>query len=140
MDGKADWLGHGLPREGESAGRPNAGDLADTDPPTCALSDDARAISVRLEGSRYGFCLVLGERRILLGRVQRSALSSSRDGATAESMMEPGPSTVRPNTSVADLVERLKKGDLETAIVSTPGGRLIGVFRREDGERHLRDA
>jgi CBS domain-containing protein len=72
--------------------------------------------------------------------VQQSALSSSSDVATAESMMEPGPSTVRPNTSVADLVERLTKDDLRTAIVSTPGGRLIGVFHREDGERYLRDA
>jgi predicted transcriptional regulator len=137
VDGKADWLGHGLPREGETAGRRNAGELADTDPPTCALSDHAGGVRARLEGSRYGFCLVLSERRIVLGRVRRSALSSASDDATAESLMEPGPSTVRPNKTVAEVVDRLAKNELETMIVTTPRGCLLGVFHREDGERFL---
>jgi len=140
VDGKADWLGHGLPREGETADRPYAGELADTHPPTCALSDDAGVVSTRLEGSRYGFCLVLSERRIVLGRVRRSALSSSSDDATAESMMEPGPSTVRFNKPVGELAERLVERELKTAIVTTPSGCLIGVFHREDGERFLHES
>jgi CBS-domain-containing membrane protein len=54
------------------------------------------------------------------------------DGAaTAESVMEPGPSTVRPDTEVAELRERLHERGLKTALVSTPEGRLIGVVRRE---------
>ena len=138
MDGKADWLGHGLPREGETADRPYVGELADTDPPTCALSDHAGAVRARLEGSRYGFCVVLGERRIVLGRVRRSALSSAADDATAESLMEPGPSTVRPNKTVAEVVDRLARNELKTMIVTTPRGCLLGVFHREDGERFLR--
>jgi hypothetical protein len=140
VDGKADWLGHGLPREGETAGHPYAGDLADANPPTCGLSADARALRALLDGSRCGYCLVLSEGRIVLGRVRRSMLSSSRDDATAESLMEPGPSTVRHNTPVSDLVERLTKGDLQTMVVTTPHGRLLGVFHREDGERLLRGA
>ncbi len=137
MDGKADWLGHGLPREGETAGTPYAGELVDPDPPSCALSDTASAVRGRLEGSRYGFCLVLGGRRVVLGRVRRSTLSSAREDATAESLMEPGPSTVRPNKPVPELVERLTKGELETMIVTTPHGCLIGVFHRTDAERRL---
>jgi CBS-domain-containing membrane protein len=140
VDGKADWLAHGLPREGETATRPYAGDLADADPPTCRLSTDATAIKALLEGSRYGFCLVLSEGRIVLGRVRRSALSSSPGDATAESLMEPGPSTVRFNKPVDELLERLAKEELRTMVITTPRGCLLGVFHREDGERFLREA
>lgn len=139
MDGKADWLGHGMPREGETAGHPYVGELADGDPPTCALSDQAGIVRARLEDSRYGFCMVLSEQRIVLGRVRRSALSSAGDDATAESLMEPGPSTVRPNKTVGEVVERLAKNELKTMVVTTPAGRLLGVFHRSDGERLLRE-
>jgi hypothetical protein len=137
--GKADWLAHGLPGEGEKADRPYAGDLADSDPPTCGLADTASAIGARLEGSRYGFSLVTSERGIVLGRVRRSALAGASGDATAETLMEPGPSTVRHNKPVDELVERLTKGQLRTAIVTTPDGFLLGVFHREDGERFLKE-
>jgi hypothetical protein len=45
--------------------------------------------------------------------------------------MEPGPSTVRPNTRAQELAERLGKQGLKTAIVATPRGCLIGVFHRD---------
>jgi len=139
VDGKADWLGHGLPREGETAEHPYAGELADADPPTCGLSDRASVVRTLLKDSRYGFCLVLSEQRIVLGRVRRSALARAGDDASAESLMEPGPSTIRPNKPVAEIVERLAKGELMTIIVTTPEGCLLGVFHREDGERFLRE-
>jgi CBS-domain-containing membrane protein len=139
VNGKADWLGHGLPREGENADHPYAGELADADPPTCALADGASSIDALLQGSRYGFCVVTSAQRVVLGRVRRSALASASRDSTAESLMEPGPSTVRPNTAVDELVERLTKRELRTAIVTTPTGRLLGVFHRSDGERYLRE-
>jgi Mg/Co/Ni transporter MgtE len=94
-------------------------------------------VRAALEGSRYGYCLVLAGQRIVLGRVRRSALSAAEADMTAEDVMEPGPSTVRPNTRAAALVDRLAKRELKTAIVTTPGGRLIGVFHRADAERRL---
>ncbi len=54
--------------------------------------------------------------------------------ATAEEVMESGPSTVRADTSAGELAQRLAQRDLKTAIVSTPEGRLIGVVRRRDLE------
>ena len=48
--------------------------------------------------------------------------------------MEPGPSTVRADTPARDLAERFSHRDLNTAIVSTPEGRLLGVVRRDDLE------
>jgi Mg/Co/Ni transporter MgtE len=116
---------------------PYASELVDTDPPHCALSDDLTTVRLEVEASPYGFCLVLGKERIVLGRVRRSALSEAASDATAEDMMEPGPGTVRASTPASELVERLAKRDLETALVTTPRGRLIGIFDRRWAEKRL---
>jgi predicted transcriptional regulator len=55
--------------------------------------------------------------------------------ATAEQAMEPGPSTVRRDTELPDLIERLRERDLRYALVSDPDGVLAGVVRRADAER-----
>jgi rhodanese-related sulfurtransferase/CBS domain-containing protein len=136
VGGKADWLAHALPREGQDL-VPHAGELVEPEPPTCLLSDSVADVRAALDGSRYGFCLVTTEHRIVLGRVRRSALNEADPSAAAESVMEGGPSTVRPNTNARELIERLAKRDLRTAIVTTPEGRLIGVFHRADAERRL---
>ena len=137
VGGKADWLANGLPREGTTASVAYAGELVDTDPPTCALTDTVAHVRAALASTRYGFCLVLNERRILLGRVRRSSLDGAGSTATIEGVMEPGPSTVRFNTPARELVERLAARDLRTAIVTTPGGCLVGVFHRAEAERRL---
>jgi CBS domain-containing protein len=86
----------------------------------------------RVEHSPYGFALVTSERGTIFGRLRRSVMEDADDGASAESLMEPGPSTVRPDLTVAEVAEKLAKQDLRTAIVSTPDGRLIGVVSRAD--------
>lgn len=73
----------------------------------------------------------------MLGRVRRSALDDTPAGQAAEDVMEPGPRTVRPSTPARELVERLAGHDLKTAIVTTPGGCLIGVFHRAEAERRI---
>jgi CBS domain-containing protein len=130
--GKADWRAHGLPIEGEHAGLPTAGALARDDVVTCALADPAAAILERVERSPYGFALVVTDDGTLLGRLRGSARGAA--DATAEALMEPGPTTVRADTLARDLARRLAGRDHETAIVSTPEGRLIGVVLRTDLE------
>src|SRR2546423_15188070 len=74
VSGKADWLAHGLPREGEETSVLYAGELIDADPPTCGLTASVAEVQARLDGSRYGFCLVVNEEGIGLGRVSRRAI------------------------------------------------------------------
>jgi hypothetical protein len=136
--GKADWLAHALPREGENADVPYAGELVDAEPPTCRLGDTLGGLTTLLTGSGYGYCLVLNEQRIVLGRVRKSALETNDTNASAESVMEPGPSTNRPNTPARELAERLGKRGLKTSIITTPDGSLLGVFHRTDAELELR--
>jgi hypothetical protein len=48
--------------------------------------------------------------------------------------MEPGPSTVCPDTAPDKLAERLRSRDLRTVVVTTPEGALIAVVRHQDLE------
>lgn len=134
MPGKVDWIAHGLPVEGEWDQGATAGALARDDVATCRRDETAATVRERIEASPYGFALVLAEERgIVLGRVRRSGLGADPN-ATAETLLEPGLSTVRAHIEAAELGRRLRERDLATAVVTTPGGRLIGVVRREDLE------
>ena len=131
VPGKADWLARGLPREGAKAGERRAGDLARNDAVTRALDERIADIRAGVEGSPYGFAFVTSPGGTLLGRLGRAALEAAPD-ATAEELMEPGPATVRADTALAELRDRLDRRDLRTAAVTTPEGVLIGVVRRDD--------
>jgi CBS domain-containing protein len=133
VPGKSDWLARGLPTEGELASRPTAGRLARDDVVTCRLDEPVGPVRARVDDSPYAFALVVSAGGVLLGRLRRSALDSDPH-ASAEAGMEPGPSTVRADTPAGELAERLAKRDLETALVTSPEGRLVGVVRRRELE------
>lgn len=130
--GKVDWLAHALPVEGSHAGRPTAGSLARDDAATCSLTDTVGEVLRRIDASPYGFALVLSTGRVLLGRARRSALQSADPDASVESIMEPGPSTIRPHLTVNELRQRLARTKAKTLVVTTPDGSLLGVLRRPD--------
>jgi len=132
VPGKVDWLAHGLPREGASAGHPTAGDLVREDVPRCRLDDPLEAVAQEIRASLYGFAVVLGEADVLLGRVRKSAIDDADRTRTVEAVMEPGPSTIRPHTAAAHVRQQMHDRDLKTMLVTTPEGRWLGVVRRED--------
>lgn len=102
MPSKVDWLARGLPREGEKAGDPRAIDFARQDVVTCGLEDRIADVQARVAGSPYRFAFVVSADGVLLGRLPRATLEG--DGtALAEHVMEPGPSTVRPDMPPDDL-------------------------------------
>jgi Mg/Co/Ni transporter MgtE len=129
--GKAEWLGYGLATEGRLAGRPDIGGFVRRDAATCELDDRVGTVHERVDASPYEFALVLSSSGVLLGRLLRSALDGNPDALAGE-VMEPGPSTVRPDTAAETLATRLRERRLATAIVTTPDGRLLGVARTRD--------
>jgi Mg/Co/Ni transporter MgtE len=131
MPGKVDWMARGLPLEGEKAGEPRAIDLAARDVVTCGLEETMGAVRERVARSPHGYAFVVSEDGVLLGRVRKAALEGD-PRARAEDVMEPGPSTSRPDMPPAKLLEKLDRRDLRTAVLTDPDGRLLGVVRRAD--------
>ncbi len=135
--GKVDWLARGLPREGRMAGVLQASDALRDDVVTCPLGDRTRDVRSRVEASPYGFAFVVSQGGVLLGRLRRTVLEDDGD-ARAESVMEAGPSTTRADAPLEELVERLARRNLKTAVVTDPEGVLMGIVRRSDAEAALR--
>jgi len=134
--GKADWLAHGLPTEGEQAQVPRAKDVLRRDVVTALPGEPVGVVAARVASSPYGFALVVADDGILLGRLRKAVLDAD-PSARAEQGMEAGPSTVRPDRPLGELAERLRRRGLHTAIITNPEGRLLGVVRRADMEARL---
>ena len=132
--GKVDWLAHGLPREGTSAARPYAGDLARRDVATCRLGDTIGDASERVGPDARDLCLVLDADGVLHGRLGAAALSAD-PSAPVESLMEPGPIRHRANAPVEGLPQARPRA--RRFIVTTPRGRLLGVLSRAEAEGAL---
>jgi CBS domain-containing protein len=139
--GKVDWFAAGLPREGELAAVPRIGDVADRDVPTCGPAERVGDVLRRLQQEGGDLCVVLGQQSVVLGRVRARDLEGDPDAAV-EDVMDPGPVTYRPDTLLAELVEHLQqvpKTKANRILVTTSDGELIGLLRRADAERILRE-
>lgn len=136
--GKVDWLAHNLPVERDAPAPPSAADFLRDDVVTCGLDDRVGDVKERIASSPYGFAVATNPGGVVLGRVRGSVLDCD-PLLRVEEVMEPGPSTVRPDKPVDELIARLAKQELRFAIVTTPEGRLLGVVRRDEVERRQRE-
>ena len=137
--GKADWGSAGLALEGESPSEKRVGGYVRTDVPTCRLDERLRDVQKRVDKSEWGWCFVVNEERVVLGRLGRAALRSN-DDVSVEEAMTPGPSTIRPSARLEAIVERMRRQNLTSLPVTTSDGRLVGVLLRERAEQaHQRD-
>ena len=136
MAGKADWLASGLPVEGELADYPRAGTVSRTDVSTCSLSDRLGDVRDRTHDADQNVCVVVNDDRVVLGRLRGKTLDAD-PGATLESVMESGPTTIRPDEPLEAIVERMRDQRVGSILVTTSDGRLVGILYREDAERVL---
>lgn len=51
--------------------------------------------------------------------------------------MESGPTSVRPDVPLEEIAERMRKRRVSSVLVTSPGGRLVGVLYRRDAEQLL---
>jgi rhodanese-related sulfurtransferase/CBS domain-containing protein len=133
VNGKADWAAAGLPLEGERAAVPRVGDIAHGEVPTCRLGDSVADVRRTLATSGWDTCFVVDEAGVVLGRIYVSKLGEDGE-TTVESVMDPGPVTYRPDTTVFEMLDLMRRADLETAAVTTADGRLVGLALRRDIE------
>ncbi len=132
--GKADWFANGLPREGRRAALPRVGELARRDIPTFGLQDRIGAVRERVRAAGWDVCIVVNDRRIVLGRLRQGALAADPE-STAEAVMEEGPTTYRPDEGAEETARYLTERKVASVLVTTSDGELIGLFRRDDVER-----
>lgn len=129
--GKTDWLAHGLPSEGALADVPTAGSVMRSDVAIARLGERVGEVRQRTEATRHRFALVLDDDGVLLGRLRRAVLEDD-PAAVAEAVMEAGPSTIRPNQTVEEVANGLRRHGHITRLVADPSGRLLGVVHRDD--------
>ncbi|PZS14020.1 MAG: hypothetical protein DLM57_15360, partial [Pseudonocardiales bacterium] len=123
------------PFEGSAASEPSLGDLVHRDAPRCSPDERLKDVVARMAPG-WSWCAVVNEAGILLGRLRRRQLDENPD-ATAEEAMENGPSTYRPSTPGAELMERMRSRGFEAAFVTDSDGRLWGLVSRADLEQAL---
>jgi len=66
----------------------------------------------------------------VLGTIDERAKSADPTAPIGD-IMTPGPTTLRPNTSLDQARERLAKRNLKAFLVTSSDGRLMGMFRAD---------
>jgi predicted transcriptional regulator len=132
VPGKADWLAAGLPREGEAAPIPVAGDVA-RNAPICHFREKLATVRARLQQDGEEGCIAVNDEGIVMGIVRPGRLDLD-DDVTIEQIMTPSPTTVRASESLAALTDRMKRARVRDILVTTPEGHLIGRLYRDEAE------
>jgi Mg/Co/Ni transporter MgtE len=130
--GKMDWLANGMPCEGRLAVetyRPV--EIARKDVPTCRLDEHIGEVVDRARAAGWDACVVLNEERIVLGLLSGEAFHADRT-ASVEQVMACSPRTYRMNASLERIAGYFQKHGAAGVLVTTTGGRLIGMIRPED--------
>lgn len=128
-----DWLANGLPREGRDATRPRAGDLARHAVPACLASETLHDVESRVRDAGWDRCVVVNEQRVVLGLLGPLVWDASPK-ATAEQVMELGPSTFRPNVALDEMASYIREHEMDSALITTNDGVLLGLLCRNDAE------
>jgi CBS domain-containing protein len=134
--GKVDWLASGLPTEGPGAQELRAKDGVRRDIPSCYISDRLGDVRQRVQADGTDGCVVLNAIGIVLGYLRRHALGADPEMTVGEAM-DPGPTTIRPHVPLAEVTEYLQKRDLDSILVTTADGQLVGMLHRREAERML---
>ena len=118
------------PMPGAPSTPPAAGALYDARVPTCRPDERVDKVAVRI--GQVDLCVVVIGAGVVNGILRRSQLESA-DGARVADVMELGPATVRPSEQREAIDARLARSERREILVTTPEGRLLGVYRRNDG-------
>lgn len=130
VHGKSFWLAHGLPTEGTGADRPRVNSVIDRDVPICLLGDTIATAQTRImERPGWDQCIVTNHNGIVAGRLRSAHLEHAPD-TVVDDVMEPGPTTIRPDTDLRQITERLRQRNAHSVVVTDPSGRLLGILRR----------
>ena len=137
VTGLADWTANGLPTEGTLVDVLRAGDAVRRDVATCRVSERLADVARRVSEAGQDMCIVTSDGGVVLGRLRGEALRAGTD-ASVESVMESGPTTIRPDVPLAEFTEHMRSRRVGSILVTASTGHLIGILYRKDAEEKLR--
>jgi Mg/Co/Ni transporter MgtE len=133
VGGIADWRAAGLPVEGSGKHGLRVADATTKGVPTCDVGEQVGEVRDRARAAGWETCVVVAGDGVVVGRLRSPAWDSKMD-ATVGEVMEPGPSTVRPDAALEPLVGRMRKKSTPQVLVTDPQGVLVGVLFFEDAD------
>lgn len=134
VGGKLEWLAHALAVEGSGPHHAVAGDVVDEYGAICGADASLDEIRTSLEANDAAFCVIVNDRRVVLGRVRSKVLT---DTSELGEVIEPGPATVQLTEPLGPLTERMGRAKVESILVTTAKGELLGVVQRSKAEAFL---
>ena len=133
--GKADWTAAGLPTEGTAVPATRIGRFADASVPTCTADEPVATAAARARAAGRDTCVVVNEERVVLGLLRGDRLADDDDARPAGEVMRPGPSTVRADLTLDEVVGRMDRAGTSHVLVTTPAGELVGLLPRDVAQR-----
>ncbi|MCH8949299.1 MAG: CBS domain-containing protein [Chloroflexi bacterium] len=106
------------------------------DTPTCRVTERLGDAQERSKAAGQSVCIVTTENGVVLGRIRGEALEGDA-GMSVESVMEAGPTTIRPDTPLNEYTEHMRAMRVGSILVTTSTGRLLGILHRQDAEKKL---
>ena len=101
------------------------------DIPTCRLTERLGDVVSRLRATGWDRCIVVNDADIVLGMLRGKALEAE-PATIVEEVMEPGPSTFRPDVPFEDMQHYLKERHLDSVVITTADGKLVGILPRTE--------
>ena len=136
VGGISDWKAAGLSVVGAAAPVSTVADATRPDVSTCVPNDTIGDTRRRTFDEGWDECIVVDCDGVVVGRLRNQAWDAP-DEQTVESVMESGPTTVRADTVLHPLVERMIDRDTKLVVATTPQGVLLGVVLQEEAQRLL---
>lgn len=134
VGGKLEWLAHALPVEGGGPHHAVVGDVVDQHVTTCTAHATLEEIRAILGAGDASSCVIVNDAGVVLGRVGLKNLTGT---SRLAEVVEPGPATVQLSESLGPLTERMAKANVESILVTTPKGVLLGLVQRSAAEAFL---
>ena len=129
---KTAWLGDGLPVEGTVPVSSRCGVIARAIP-TCSI--DESVADVTACASKVTAC-VRRRRRRRRARCRRGPRSQVLGDTSVGAVMQPGPPSVRPSITAAELADAMDRDGRRYVLVTTTRGGLIGLITSPDLHGH----
>jgi predicted transcriptional regulator len=107
----------------------HAAGVADSNVCRCTLRDTVADVAQRMGNDGWDWCVAVDEHDVVLGLVATHDIDET-DTRTVDAVMQEGPQTARPDTTVSDLKKRMDESKLDEIIITDPDGRLLGIVLR----------